>query len=76
MSLEQLESRVDANENVLMKTLQGTEKRIMAKVQDQIKGIVQEKVKEMVSSELIAAGFDRDLSTGDLSVRRSAVTVL
>ena len=71
--LELLESRVDANEGCLMAALQETEKRILSKVQAQVQDIVQGQVKEMVSEQLAAAGFDQDLSAGDLSLRKSAV---
>ena len=74
-SLEQLESRVDANENCLMEALKETEARIMARVQDQLHEVVQGKVKEMVNAQLQAAGFDQDLTASDLSVRDSAVKV-
>ena len=72
-SLEQLESRVDANENILMEALRESEIRILAKVQSQVEEIVQGKVKERVDKQLNAAGFDQDLSAADLSVRRSAM---
>ena len=71
-SLEQLESRVDANEQCLMKALEDTEARIMAKVQDQLQDMVQGKVQDMVSAQLQAAGFDQDLTASDMSVRESA----
>ena len=71
--LEQLESRVDANEGCLMTALQETKKRILSKVQAQMQEIVQGQVKEMVSEQLSAAGFDQNLSAGDLSIRKSAV---
>ena len=67
--LEQLESRVDANEACLMTALQETEVRIMNKVQEMIRG----QVKDMVAEQLEAAGFDNDLTAADLSVRRSAM---
>ena len=72
-SLDQLESRVDANEAVLMEALRESEARIMAKVQVQVEKIVQGKVKEMVNKQLSDAGFDPDLTAADLSVRSSAV---
>ena len=50
-SLEQLESRVDANEQCLMEALLKSEERIMIKVQEQL----QDKVKQMVDAQLIAA---------------------
>ena len=66
-SLDQLESRVDANENVLMEALRESEARIMTKVQAQLDEIVQGRVKDMVNDQLKAAGFDMDLTVGDLS---------
>ena len=71
--LEQLESRVDANENCLMAALKETERRIMTNVQDHVQEIVQEKVTDMVKEQLTAAGFDPDLTAGDMSLRRSAM---
>ena len=72
--LEQLESRVDANESCLMTALKETELRIMSKVQDHVQEIVQGKVHKMVSEQLAAAGFDTDLTAADLSVRRSTLS--
>ena len=71
--LEQLESRLDANESCLMAALKETEHRIMSKVHEHVQEIVQGKVHEMVSEQLAAAGFDQDLSAGDMSVRQSAM---
>ena len=71
-SLEQLESRVDANENCLMEALKESEARIMAQVQGKIQELVQDKVKDMVNTQLHMAGFDQDLTSSDLSVRESA----
>ena len=45
----------------------------MEKVTDQIQGIVQGRVKEMVNVQLAAAGFDPELSAGDMSVRKSVM---
>ena len=70
--LEQLESRVDANEECLMAALRETEDRIMARVDKQIQDAVSSKVRDMVSEQLEAAGFDQDLTAADLSVRNSA----
>ena len=70
-SLEQLESRVDENEQCLMEALRKSEERIMAKVNEQVEG----KVKEMVDAQLAAAGFDQDLSAADLSIRKSALAM-
>ena len=72
-SLELLEQRVDANENCLMEALKMSEARIMAQVQNKIQEMVKDNVKTMVDEQLHAAGFDQDLTAGDLSVRRSAV---
>ena len=72
-SLEQLESRVDANEEYLMNALKESEARIMAKVTSQMEDIVQGQVKDMVAAQLTAAGFDPELSAADLTVRRSAM---
>ena len=74
-SLDQLESRVDANENVLMDALRESEARIMNKVQAQLDQIVQGRVKDMVSDQLKAAGFDTDLTVGDLSTCSRNVTI-
>ena len=71
-SLEQLESRVDANENCLMDALRESEARIMAKVESQIEEVVKIKVTDLVNAQLHAAGFDQDLTASDLSVRNSA----
>ena len=71
--LELLEQRVDANENCLMEALKMSEARIMAKVQSQIQDLVKDRVSEMVSKQLHTAGFDQNLTAGDLSVRRSAI---
>ena len=64
-SLEQLESRVDANENCVMEALRQSEARIMAEMHS--------KVKELVNEQLTAAGFDPDLTAADMSIRRSAM---
>ena len=72
-SLELLESRVDANEECLMDALRKSEERIMARVQVQVQEAMQERVKEMVNAQLDAAGFDRDLTAADLTVRWSAL---
>ena len=66
-SLEQLESRVDANENCVMEALRQSEARIMAEMQT--------KVKELVNIQLNAAGFDPDLTAADMSTRRSAMGI-
>ena len=71
--IEQLESRVDANEACLMEALAKSESRIMAKVQEQVQDTLDRQVKDMVNHQLAAAGFDQDLSAGDLSVRNSAM---
>ena len=71
-SLEQLESRVDANEEFLMNALRESEARITAQVQSKVEEAVCSKVKDMVSAQLAAAGFDQELSAGDLSMRQSA----
>ena len=70
-SLELLESRVDANEACLMEALGRSEARIMAKVQAQVEDLLQGRVKELVDAQLHAAGFDQDLTAGDLSLRNS-----
>ena len=67
-SLEQLESRVDANETCLMEALRKSEARIMAEMQS--------KVNEMVNAQLTAVGFDPELTAGDMSTRRSALSVV
>ena len=72
-SLEQIESRVDANEAYVMEALRETEARIMAKVQEQVQEAVTNQVKEMVNVQLAAAGFDQDLTASNLSVRNSAI---
>ena len=69
--LEQLESRVDANEECLMTALRETEARIMARVDKQVEEAVSGKVKEMVDAQLLAAGFDQNLTAADMSVRSS-----
>ena len=69
--IEQLESRVDENEACLMDALVKSEARIMGKVQEQIQEAISGQVREMVNDQLTAAGFDRDLSAADLSVRAS-----
>ena len=71
--LELLEQRVDANENCLMEALKMSEARIMSQVQSRIESIVQDQVKDMVDAQLHAAGFDQNLTAGDLSVRQSVV---
>ena len=71
--LEQLESRVDANEACLMTALQETEVRIMNRVEAHMQEIVQGKIRDMVAEQLTAAGFDNDLTAADLSLRRSAM---
>lgn len=72
-SLEQIESRVDANEAYVMEALRETETRIMTKVQERVQEVVTGQVKELVSEQLAAAGFDQDLTATNLSVRRSAI---
>ena len=69
--LEQLESRVDANEECLMAALRETEARITARVDKQIEDAMASKVKEMVDSQLLAAGFDQNMTAADMSVRSS-----
>ena len=72
-SLEQLESRVDANENCLMDALRESEARIMASVQDKLQELVEVKVKDMVNAQLHAAGFDQEMTAADLTMRDSAM---
>ena len=69
--LENLETRVDANENCMMQALGKSKARIIASVRQQVEGIVKEQVQEILNSQLHAAGFDQDLSAGDLSLRNS-----
>ena len=73
--LEQLESRVDANEECLMEALRESENRIMANVKAQVQDAVQapviEQVKEQVDAQLHAAGFDQNLTAGNLTLRSS-----
>ena len=66
--LELLEQRVDANESCLMEALKRSEARIMAQVESHIQDMVQGQVKGMVNAQLHAAGFDQDLTAGDLNV--------
>ena len=73
--LENLESRVDANENCLMEALRESEARIMNQVQARLNDLVQDQVKGIVEEHLHAAGFDKDLTAADLSVRSSAVKI-
>ena len=68
-SLEQLESRVDANEQCMMEALLKSEERILLKVKEQM----QDQVRVMVNTQLAEAGFDQDLTAGDLSLRKSAM---
>ena len=70
-SLEQLESRVDANEQCLLEDLRESEARLMAQVQNQVETIMQDKIKELFTGQLEAAGFDTELSAADLTVRNS-----
>ena len=61
-ALDALEEKVDANDEVLRETLARVEKqeeRVLQKVETQ--------VREMVRDQLKAAGFDSQLSAGDLS---------
>ena len=62
-ALEDLELRVEASEVCIRGELKDTEERVMRAVED--------KVKDMVDNQLRAAGFDQDLSAGDLTVRSS-----
>ena len=63
-ALEDLELKVEASEGLIREELKETEERVMKTVQD--------RVKDMVDNQLRAAGFDQDLSAGDLTVRSSA----
>ena len=57
-----------------MDALNASEARIvMAKVQDKMHEMVQDRVKEMVYVQLNAAGFDQNLSAADLTMRRLAM---
>ena len=61
-ALDALEEKVDATDDRLKETLariEATEERVLARVEEQ--------VKEMVREQLKAAGFDSQLSAGDLS---------
>ena len=63
-ALEDLELKVEASEVLIREELKETEERVMKRVED--------KVKDMVDNQLRAAGFDQDLSAGDLTIRSSA----
>ena len=56
-----------------MEALKESENRIMRRVQEQVEAIVQGQVKDMVSEQLAAAGFDENLTAAELSTRRSAM---
>ena len=61
-ALDALEEKVDASDEILKETLarvEAQEERVLARVEDQ--------VREMVKDQLKAAGFDTQLSAGDLS---------
>ena len=62
-NLSKLEARVSSNEVNLEGALAGVEERIMERMD--------KKVQEMVEGQLRSAGFDPELSAGDLTVRDS-----
>ena len=68
-ALDALKEKVDANDEILRETLARVEKqeeRVLAKVESQ--------VREMVRDQLKAAGFDSQLSAGDLSTITDSTT--
>ena len=68
-ALDALEEKVDATDEILKETLarvEAQEERVLARVEEQ--------VKEMVREQLRAAGFDSQLSAGDLSTRTATGT--
>ena len=62
-AIEDLELKVEATEVGLREEIRETEERVLKAVEDRVKG--------MVDDQLRAAGFDQDLSAGDLTVRSS-----
>ena len=67
--LVNLEEKVDANEENLRKALEEAEFRMMGKLQEtevRMMGKLQDTVKDMVTEQLRAAGFDPDLTAGAL----------
>ena len=65
-ALDALEEKVDATDEILKETLarvEAQEDRVLARVEQQ--------VKEMVREQLKAAGFDSQLSAGDLSLPKN-----
>ena len=65
-ALDALEEKVDATDEILKETLarvEAQEDRVLARVEQQ--------VKEMVREQLKAAGFDSQLSAGDLSLQKN-----
>ena len=61
-ALDALEEKVDATDEILKETLarvEAQEDRVLARVEEQVRGMVKEQLKE--------AGFDTQLSAGDLS---------
>ena len=57
-----------------MEALKMSEARLMTQMQNKLQDMFQGQVKELVDAQLHAAGFDQDLSAGDLTVRRLAMS--
>ena len=66
-ALEDLELKIEATEVGLREDMRESEERLFRRVE--------EKVKDMVDEQLRVAGFDQDLSAGDLTVRSSVQQV-
>ena len=62
-NLDALDVKVDKNEGTMREAIRTAEERIMTRVDD--------RVKFMVDSQLRTAGFDPELSSGDLEVRET-----
>lgn len=73
-SLSELEGKVDGHEEAITtmrRTLEQTEKRLTESFQANMDGLV----KSMVADKLKEAGFDQDLTVGDLSTCSRNITV-
>ena len=70
-ALEDLELKVEATEVGLREDF----KEVVREAEDRIRMSVQEQVRGMVDEQLRMAGFDQDLSAGDLTMRSSAVRI-
>ena len=63
-ALEDLDLKVESTEVCLREEIRESEERVMEAVEERVKG--------MVDKQLLAAGFDQDLTAADLTLRSSA----